>query len=322
MGLIIHVVAGGTHDAQSASVSRAIGQAYGQASVTLIEDPGVSIGGSVAVWAGFGSTEQIFGGVVAGITRSLDGRTTLECRDVLERMGFPWGGSAREYFSQGTATFDDADIIRNLLEAYDIPNTQASIESGGLGELAAVQPIRLEAGDAPWNLIREMDTNTAYATCCRGNGAVYRRFLFTGGGGDATYAAGGIISGQRTLTRDGVENRCQVVGLEYVGTAVAGTATASNSSVPSPPGFITRDIRSNMLETNGAAGSAATYHVGAYGATRDEVTLTVPGPTAADVFDSITVNAMGVNQAYRVTGVSHDVGPGGWVATVKGSRYG
>jgi hypothetical protein len=322
MPLIIHVVTGGTHDAQSVSVSRAIGQAYGQASVTLTTNPGASIGGSVAVWVGFGSTEQIFGGVVAGITTNLDGRTTLECRDVLERMGFPWGGSAREYFSLGTASFDDANIIRNLLEAYAIPNTQASIESSEAGELAAIQPIRLEPGDTPWNLIREMDTIAGYATCCRGNGAVYRRSLETGAGGDATYGTGGIISGSRTQTRDGVKNRCQVVGLEYVGTAVAGTAETSNGAVPDPPGYITRDIRSNMIETNGAAGSAADRHIARYGAVRDEVQMVVPGPSAADVFDSVTVSAMSVSQAYQVTGVSHEAGPGGWTATIKGARYG
>jgi hypothetical protein len=315
-------VGGNAVAAESATVSRGIGQSNGQARVVAL-DASPSIGDEVVIVAGHVSTGQIFSGLVASYAPGLDGRITIDARDRLERMGMPWGGSARVYSPYGTVTHDDASIIRNLLEAYAIPSSDANIESSQLGELAVVNPIRLEPGAAPWGLIRELDELASYATFSRGDGNIYRRPLATGSGGDFDLISGvNLISATRTRTRDGVYNRCQVVGLEYVGTAVAGSADAGNGSIPDPPGYITKDLRTNIVETSGCAGTVATNYVAAYGADRDRIEATIVGDAGVDVGYSVSVSSTMIGSgSYLVTGIDHSVSRSGFTTTVRGEKF-
>jgi hypothetical protein len=306
-------------------VSRAVGGDNGVATITLDVSEGYGIGGSVAVVAGFdGGGQPIFVGFVARAEGAIPRGGALEARDRLERMKFPWGGTPRIYRSQGTADYDDANIIRNLLEAYAIDSQFASIESSAIGTLGVVEPVRLNTGDVPWNLIREMDQNAGYATFTRGNGSVYRRPLETGGGG-AHYIEGvNIISGRRTVTRDGIENRAVVTGLTYEGTAVGGTATRGNGDVPDPPGFIARDLTSNLIETDAQALIAAAAHIASHGATPDEVELTVIGDNAVDLGDSISVTSPSLGLAgnsFFVIAVTHTIGTSGYTTTLRGRTF-
>lgn len=322
---VIATVGGATVPVTQASVSRAIGQLNGQATI-VSPDASPAIGDAVTLDAGHNSSGRIFTGIVAGYTRTLAGVTTIDARDRLERMGMPWGGSARTYEPFGTVTHDDASIIRNFLEAYNIPSGDANIESSELGELAIVTPIRLEPGEAPWSKIREFDELASYTTFPKADGNIYRRPLTTGAGGDFAIGQGdNLIDGRRSVTRDGVINRCQVIGLEYIGTAVAGSATVSNSSIPDPPGFVSRDLRSNIIESDGQAGTVAANVVAAYGANRDRVECTIVGTSGIDLMDSVTVTSgrLGIfdGAVYRVTAISHEISQGGYTTVVRGEQF-
>jgi hypothetical protein len=115
-----------------------------------------------------------------------------------------------------------------------------------------------------------------------------------------------------------------VRGYEYVGTVTEGSASATNPDLPNPPGKVGYDINSSIVEYPDLATEIATLFVAKYKTTRDRVSLKVPGPLAADVLDTIAITAAPMALSalpYMVMGVDHQLGSGGWTASIKAERF-
>lgn len=211
----------------------------------------------VTIWAQSGSISgQIFGGEVNGFDWSYaPGKVGIVCRDLLARTRLDWGGEEYEYANQ-----EDGAIIRNLLEKMAIPSSVASIESSSW-TLGVVEPLILKEGVAPYSLIAAIDDLAGYKTYSLTSGIIVRRRItgIPGLVGSLTFEKGVRIlsDARRERTRDGIVNRCIVTGLEYEGLVVGGPgvgeASAPNPYIPSPPGYITENIQSNLVEDDAKA---------------------------------------------------------------------
>lgn len=244
------------------TVTMGYDQVNATATIVCATRPGQAVElASVEVWAGYnGLMAQIFWGECSGVTwEHFPTGIALDCRDLYARTRYGWGAVDRTYTSQ-----DDAAIIQNLVEAYGIPVNKTSIQSSNW-TLGIIQDVVLETGRDGAALIAEIDDLAGYKTATTSDGVVRRRRVSGNPAATAfwTFQEGvDILHIRRIRTEDRIANRAVIDGYEYEGVAVSGTASATNSYLPNPPGTVTYQQQSNLVETDAVAGTIAARIVG------------------------------------------------------------
>jgi len=233
-------------------------QINAEATISVAERPSwADEGDSVTIWGKNGANAgQIFAGELVTLDWTYaPTKIGLVCQGILARTRLEWGGDEYEYTEQ-----DDAAIIRNLLEKMGIPSSAASIESSSW-TLGTIDPITLKEGDVPYNIIQEIDDLAGYRTYELTTGVIVRRRVSGVAGANAaiTYSQGVTVlpSPKRNRSRLGIVNRAIVTGVEYEGLTIGGPgvaeASAANIYIPSPPGFITENVQSALVEDDAKA---------------------------------------------------------------------
>lgn len=238
-------------------VSAGLSQINAQVTIHLTQrSASAEEGAAVEVWPSInGLSAVVFKGEIVGPSwESFPGIVALDARGMLARARLEWGGDDRTYTDE-----DDADIIFNLLNAMAIPDDRMHIESSGW-TLATVQELVLKSGQAFWPTIEEIDRLAGFKTFDKPDGTIWRQRVSASAGPAPafTYEQGvNIISVHRRRSREGIVNKVIVTGLTYEGIQIGGPgvaeAQAPNPFVPTPPGYITRDERSDLVEADGKA---------------------------------------------------------------------
>jgi hypothetical protein len=291
------------------SVSLGFDQANAQATLFCRARPSwAEEGKAVEIWAGYnGQTALIFRGELSGITWE-DGpaRVGLDCRDLLARTRLPWGGGEYE-----DAEIDDAALIRNRLEKMGIPSSVAHIESSGW-VLGTVFPILLKDGDVSWSLIEEIDTLAGHRTFTDSAGVIRRMRVSGTPGAEGAYlitTAQLLEKPRRVRSRDGIINKCVVTGLTYEGLVVGGPgvaeAQANNPYVPNPPGYITEEIQSDLVEDDATALAIARRVVSDKNRRPESLELPIVGDPRIQPGMTLTVEADGLETGSANVFVEH-----------------
>jgi hypothetical protein len=278
IALEVRVAGRKVSDVIGVDCSSGFDQANAQATLICRSRPSwAEEGAQVEVWAGYnGQTTQIFGGECSGHAwRFFPGTIGMDCRDKLARLRYKWKGVDREYTEE-----DDAAIIRNLLEAYGIPSSEANIESSSW-TLGVIEPVLLKAGDDAWSLIQQIDQLAGYRTYTTPQGTIIRRRV---SGSPSAGAAWHFVRGvdihtgaQRTRNLDGIINHAIVRGLTYEDVEVFGEASAANAYVPDPPAEVADEVQSNLVETDEKAEEIAQRIVGDFNRRPERLELPVIG---------------------------------------------
>lgn len=318
--------AGGTsykNMALEVTVTHGVEQDAGQAMVVFdrpLTPP--TEGGSVAVsMSPDGVASAVFAGTVTG--RNWEHFPTgfaVDCRDRMEYTTYPYGGTERTYTSATLGT-----VVQNLVEAQGIDNTSTSIEDPGW-TVGIVEPVVFRRGDRflPW--IREALTLAGYAIFTKGvDSAVYVRPYDESVTGAGTYTLTegvNILSARRDISRDGIINAVQVDGLTYEGASVSVFIGTANSDVRSPPGTVSANIQSNLIETIGRGTTVALTYLDHHNFKPENVTITTPG-TAIEPMDMLVVTHTDIGMSGAtvvVTQREHHYSSGGYVTTLHAKR--
>lgn len=248
----LDVIIDGTHVSSvvaGVDVSAGLSQANAQALIHCTSRPSVADElKTVEIWYSLnGGTEILFRGELTGRTyQFFPDEIALECRDLLARVRYEWGGDDRTYESQ-----DDAAIIRNLLEAMGIPSNAANIESSSW-TLGTAKAVVAPAGRAFLPLIQEIDGLAGYRTFTDRTGAILRRRVSgaVGTGAAFSYETGdNMLSISRKIATDGIRNRAIVTGVTFLDLQIGpATAQASNPFVPDPPKYVGPPVQSDLIE--------------------------------------------------------------------------
>lgn len=269
----------------NAVVSHGIEQTSGQASIVFDARPnGVTEGGSVTV--GMGGNVRFDGTVTGRSWEHFPVGVGLDCRDRMEYLSYPYGGTERTYVST-----TGGSIQQNISEAMGIASANMSIEDDG-ATVGVVQTIVFRQGDRflPW--IRENDNLRGYVTFTKGvDSAIFRRPLQYGvtGAGTHTLTEGvNILSAKREITRDGIYNGVQVDGFTYEGASVSVFLATANADVRNPPGTISMYIQSNLIETPAMGTTVALEQLSQHNFKPERGQITLSG-TAIDPMDVLIV---------------------------------
>lgn len=307
-----------------ATISHGIDQDCGQATLVFPSRPAAATeGGSVAVALGYsGSNTDRFAGTVTGRSWShWPAGVAVDCRDRMEYLTYPYGGTERTYTS---AT--DGTIVQNLVEAMGINSANTSIEDNGW-TVGITEPLVFRRGDRFLPFIRQIDNLAGYVTFTKGaDSAVYRRVYdesATGAGTHTLTKGVNIISAQRNITRDGIYNGIQVDGLTYQGASVSVYIAASNSDVRDPPGTVAGPpINSNLIETDVRGSIVGSVFLDHNNFKPESFTFTLPG-TAIEPMDMLSVTHADLELSGRslvVTQVEDRVSESSYVTTVTAKR--
>lgn len=230
------------------------------------------------------------------------GVATIECRGALARLAMPWGSEIERVYAQSLGNSDDAVIIRNLIEAWGIPNTLHDIESSAW-ELGQINEVVVRKGDSFLDLIRRIDTIAGYKTFDLHDGAIYRRAQDpTGSGGvsEATFTEGvNILSIRRAQNTSNIINHAIVEGFTYEGVPVKAEYMAGNGILDAfsglgTPNYRATTLKDDLIETETHALEVAQRLV-QYGNRRgDSLELTVLFEPTLSVGLTVTVNAPSV----------------------------
>lgn len=230
------------------------------------------------------------------------GVRTIECRGALARLAMPWGSEVERVYAQSLGNSDDAVIIRNLIEAWGIPNTLHDIESSGW-ELGQINELVVRKGDSFLDLIQRIDRIAGYATFDLHDGAIYRRAQDpTGSGGvsEATFTEGeNILSVRRAQDTSSIINQAIVEGFAYEGIEVTAQYEEGNGILDAfggigGPLYRATTLKDDLIETETHALEVATRLV-RYGNRRtDGLELTVLFEPTLSVGLTVTVNAPSV----------------------------
>lgn len=246
----------------------------------------------------------------------------IECRGKLARLRNRWGGAERTYTSQ-----DDAAVIRNLLEAHDIPSSDAHIESSGW-TLGGVVDVVLAENDVAWDLIERIDKIAGFKTFERADGAIYRQQVVGAPSVRArwTYEKGvNIYRCTRSKRVEGIYNKVVVKGLEWEGTTIEAEASAPNAYLqatnPTNP-YIADEITDDLIEDNTKAQAVATRYVSDKNRFPESFDLEIPGNP--DIKPGITVKIIHPSVEVSdgllfVDQVGHTAGSSGYVTTFRAS---
>lgn len=197
-----------------------------------------------------GESCRVFYGEIEGFNwESYAPQVGIECRDFLARTRLEWGGEDRVYTEA-----EDGAIIQNLVEAMGIPPELTHIESSG-HVFGQFDDVIAPSGAAFWPLIEDLDRVTGYRTFTM-NGIIYRRRVSGAVSTSARwdYREGvNILHITRHRGRAGIRNRCVVKGVSDDFSEIEQEASAPNPYIPNPPGYITEEIQSNLIEDDAFA---------------------------------------------------------------------
>jgi hypothetical protein len=311
-------VAGGTvsSDVLSVVTSHGIDQNAGQASITFPARPSAATeGAAVTVSMGAGA---VFEGTVTG--RSWEHFPTgvaLDCRDRMEYMTYPYGGTEREYASQTLGT-----VWQNLFEAMGNASVNGSIEDPGW-TVGITESLIFRKGEQFLPFIRESANLAGYVAFTKGvDSAFYIRPLNYGvtGGGTHTLTEGvNILSARREISRDGIYNGVQVDGLTYEGASVSVFVGTANSDVRDPPGTISMRVQSNLIESESRGTIVALEQLSQHNFKPQQGVITLPG-TPIEPMDTLVVTHADLEMTGATVAaaqVEQRFDSGGWVTTVR-----
>jgi hypothetical protein len=273
-----------------ATISHGTEQDAGQATLVFPARPAAATeGGSVGVSLGYGGALTArFAGTVTG--RSWEHWPTgvaVDCRDRMEYLTYPYGGTERTYTAQ-----TDGTVVQNLVEAMGIASANTSIEDNGW-TVGVVEPLIFRAGDRVLPLVREIDSLAGYVTFTKGaDSAVYRRVYdesATGAGTHTLTKGVNILSARREISREGIYNGVQVDGLTYEGASVSVYMATANTDIRNPPGTVAGPpVNSNLIETSSRASVVAGVFLDPHNFKPETFSFTLPG-TAIEPMDMLTV---------------------------------
>lgn len=270
------------------TVSHGIDQNCGQATLVYPSRPSDADTGKIAaVSLGVnGSNAAVFSGTVTGRGwEHFPSGFAADCRDRMDRLSYPYGGTERIY---GTVT--GGTVEQNLVEAMGISSTNTHIEDDG-NTIAVLQTLVFRQGDRflPW--IRENDQICGYVTYTKGtDSAIYRTPYAYAGSITASYTKGiNIISARRSETIDGMYNGVQVDGLTTELGSVSVFQSTANSYIPNPPGTVTYRLQSNIIESDARGTAVALIQLAKLNIRQEEYQMVVPPPCSLEPADSITV---------------------------------
>ena len=319
------VIGGNAYDGQvlEATISHGVDQASGQAQVVFPSRPAdATEGGSVSIALGVGGANApMFAGTVTG--RAWEHWPTgvaIDCRDRMEYLTYPYGGTERTYAAATLGT-----VWQNLGEAQGIASANMSIEDPGW-TVAITEPLVFRRGDKflPW--MQESMSLAGYCIFTKGaDSAVYVRPFdenVTGAGTHTLTEGVNLLSARRDITRDGILNGVQVDGLTYLGASVSVYMATANSDVRSPPGTVAGFVQSNLIETDTRASAVGSTFLDHHNFKPESYTFTLPG-TAIEPMDMLVVTHADLEltgATVTATQVEQRFSSSGYVTTVQAKR--
>lgn len=257
--------------------------------------------------------------------------TTIYGEDLGANLAYPWGGEGTDPeldadFNRVYTSQTDGAIITNFCEAMGVPVSLHDIEDSGW-TLGTIYDVVLRVGQAPWSLIREIDSLAFYWTACSNNGAVTRRPLSIGSTDFTATEGSNILAASRTPQGpESIVNRWIVTGydteLGKIGGLGVGDYSEANSNIPTPPTSRTRQVQSNLIEDDAKALAVATDGVQHTNFPYDEASITIPGDPDRTIgetwqIDAATLDYAGDSSSLRfVHTISHRLGVGVGYETV------
>lgn len=296
---------------------------------------GMGENNAVDVWAGWsGALHQIFLGYVDETAWAWPDlpAVTFPCRDRLAITRLPWGradlGGGEDLLARVYEGQTDDAIVRNILEAYGLPNTIASIEGAGI-VLGQAEPIVLPVGKPGWTVIAELDKLLGYATYTTRQGTIFRRKRFAlpetaAATIQAAVKADGMIRLRRRRGIPEIVNQVRVEGLVIDELPIASEARTTHPDtafwLPDPPGTITREIRSNLIDDQLIADALAEFWVHQLDRPREYYELELVGRPLLSPGDRLDVVCPGAEFAgsMLVSAVSHQFTNSGFTTSVRG----
>ncbi len=227
--------------------------------------------GVVDVSMGFdGFTAPVFRGFVED-----DGRAHAPLVNTMQAAGFLRTTQYQAYWA-ATLTGTDGEVVETLLDSSTM--FPFSIDDGGL-ELGEVKPLVLTKGQAPWDLINQIDQVTGHKTFDAPT-IVMRRFVSGVPAGTAAFAyveGENIYSAQRAGTMREVHNRVEVYGLPQPSGTPGYYYQAFSPLVPIPPAYINFEFRSDLIETTAIANNVARRLIGEMNRATEDIEIEIPG---------------------------------------------
>jgi hypothetical protein len=315
-------VGGGTVSSSilQATVSHGIEQTSGQAQLVFDSRPNSATEGD-AVTVSMNST-SVFAGTVTG--RSWDHYPTgvgVDCRDRMEYLTYPYGGTERTYTAQTIGT-----VWQNLVEAMGVANANTSIEDSGW-TVGVIQSLIFRKGDKFLPFIRESTMLAGYVAFTKGvDSAFFIRPLQYGvtGASTITLTEGvNILSAHREISRDGIYNGVQVDGLTTsdFGSVSVFSSTA-NSDVRDPPGTVSMQVQSNLIESDSRGTTVALELISQHNFKPESGRLVLPG-TAIEPMDVLIVTHSDLEWSGATVvaaQVEHHFASDGYTTTVQAKR--
>jgi hypothetical protein len=304
------------------TVTHGVEQSAGQATIGFPSAPSVTEGGSVSVALGVNfPPAQSFAGTVTG--RQWEHYPTgvgLDCRDRMEYLTYPYGGTERTYTAQTLGT-----VWQNLGEAQGIDSANMSIEDPGW-TVGIVEPVVFRRGDRFLPFMQESMSLAGYCIFTKGvDSAIYVRPFdenVTGAGTHTLTKGTNILSARREISRDALYNAVQVDGLTYEGASVTVYMATTNADVRTPPGTVSYHIQSNLIESNARGTLVASTFLDHHNFKPEAFSFTLPG-TAIEPMDMLIVthDELGMTGATAVVVQrEHRFSSSGYTTTVQAKR--
>jgi hypothetical protein len=332
-----------TTEVAAFSVNLSLESATATASIECISRPltvnapnGMGENNTVQIWAGWGgSLHQVFGGFVDGTEWSWDGgsgrRVVFPCRDKLAITKLPWGRAdlslsedvlARVYENQM-----DQQIVQNLVEAYGISSGETNIE-GGFYTFGGAEPVILPVGTPGWSLIAELDALVGYATFTTRQGTIFRRprYVLPASAESVLYAEEGddLLAFRRRREIPEIVRQLRVRGLVIDEVPISYDVYSTDPDVgfwlPDPPGTVTRELQSNLIDDALEAQDLGDFWITELDKPREQYEVDLEGFPLINPADRIDVYCPSAefDGAFLVATVSHRYDSGGFFTSVTG----
>lgn len=290
---------------------------------------GMGENNTIEIWAGYsGSLHQVFGGFVNGTRWQFPGFPVVSfpCRDKLSIVTLPWGRANLDNEELEGRIYDnhtDGEVIRNILEAYGLPSEIASIEEAYM-DIGYYEPVVLTVGTPGWSLIEEIDNLLGWRTFTTRQGTIFRRQLYNLPGSADHTIASNILSFNRERTIPRIVNQIRMTGIVINGEQVQGQYRTENPDtgfwLPDPPGTVTQEIRSHILDDSSYASDLAEFWVAQFDRPRERYRLRTFGMPLLNPAERLDVTCPGAEfgGSMLISGVSHTFSSGGFFTDIDG----
>lgn len=254
---------------------------------------------------GAGTPPILFNGFVDDTDYGLDEESlTVVCTDWLSRLTEAWTREVRTYTSE-----DSSAVVQNLVEASGVDVSLTDIQAPSGWTLGVAEPVTLELGDVPLDLIRKIDeAEPLWTTFTASNGAVTRRPIALGTS-VATYSFGSapLLGGSMRYSLRDIYNAARVTGAVYNGVPVEEVYQASSSFIPNPPQYRTFALNSYLIEDPTRAATVAQALVDNYHNSNRALATLRCTLHQRDPAETITIDTW---EDVFVTRVTHTIGNG------------